>query len=621
MQKAPLFTVVSVAYNDVWALTKTAQSVFRQSCQDFEYIIVDGASGDAAPDLIRFWDNAGLVSKSVSEKDGGVYDAMNKGLDMASGDYVIFMNASDVFAEDDVLEKVAALLKDGSRDGVLGWGELNGQTWASWTEGEAFKMASLGFCHQALFVRRSLLQKNRFDDRPFKTDSDTRQLGQLFADGARISIIPEVLAIRGGEPGISANLDRTRVSICNTLTEEYPGLSEAQAEMLLAFRRGCKNPEQVLALLAKADARLAEHLAYTILDTLFQRQSKALTPALVDQLMEAAFKVLKADQAGKGRQDIQNLTYVQGRREALLQASAEDKRDLDRSVAKFEGEENNRIKKAHATFKMGDASKPTDMVVSMTSFPKRIKTVHFAIQSLMEQTYRPASIHLWLGRDEIPNENWLPGRLRALIERGLQVHFSDRTFYQYDKYLHNAALNADAPFVIVDDDVIYPPNSMEHLWEAHLKHPTSVVANRCHQMEMSATGDLTSYTEWEREVQAPAPSLQLLPTGAGGVLYPKGFLTDPNAVDVGKILSCAPYADDIWLKAIALSRGIPTVSTKLSHGSDWYHRYTPSMMAGTLMATNVNRGLNDTQVKACMNWVSQVRPTWKTEFQHNGGLS
>jgi len=621
MPDSPLFSVISVAWNDVWALSKTAQSVFKQSCRDLEYIMVDGASADGTTNLIDFWAKQGFVDKFVSEKDSGVYDAMNKGLRMATGEYVLFMNASDVFADGAVLERVGALLTAGDLDGLMGWGELNNQIWASWSETEAYKMSSLGFCHQALFVRRKLLLDCLFDDRRSQTDSDTRQLGRLFAKGARISILPEVLAIRGGAPGISADLERTRISILNTLAEEYPDLSQPDAEALVAFRRECTEPEAILALMQRADKRTADHLAYMVLDTLFQRPSVKLDEAQINILLDAAFAQLNADRAGKGHDDIRRLGLAQSRRDALMRDKTEAVRTLDRSVAKFEGEENNRIKKAHANFRLGDDARQTEMVVSMTSFPARIKTVHFAIQSLLEQTCRPRVIQLWLGKDEIPNENWLPGRLRALTERGLEIHFSERTFYQYDKYLHNAGLNADAPFVIVDDDVIYPPNSLEHLWEAHLKHPEAVVGNRCHQMDMDAEGKLTPYRDWKREVQAPAPSLQLLPTGAGGVLYPPGFLTDPNATDTRKLLACAPYADDIWLKAIALSRGIPTVATALSQGSEWYHRYTPTMMEGTLMETNVNRGLNDTQVRASMDWVAQLRPDWQAEFQANGSAS
>ncbi|MCP5979077.1 hypothetical protein NL364_31755, partial [Klebsiella pneumoniae] len=74
-----------------------------------------------------------------------------------------------------------------------------------------------------------------------------------------------------------------------------------------------------------------------------------------------------------------------------------------------------------------------------------------------------------------------------------------RTFHQYDKFLHNAALNAAAPFVIVDDDVIYPPEALAHLCEMHRLHPHAVIGNRCHSMGIEE-GAIAPYRLWQREV-------------------------------------------------------------------------------------------------------------------------
>lgn len=621
MTDTPFFSVVSVAYNDAWALMKTARSVFGQSFEDFEYIVVDGGSSDHTQELVAFWEAAGLVTCALSEPDTGVYNAMNKGLGLARGEVVLFLNASDIFADDGVLARVHRQFRDDpALDGVLGWGELKGQYWTSWTESEAVKMASLGFCHQALYVRRARLAAHPFDERRFKTDSDTLQLGRLYADGADIAILPEVLAIRGGEPGISADLERTRVSIVATLTEDYPGLDADDAEAVLAFRRRCEDPDRIAALMARADgagdARLARHLACMVLDTLFQRPSAQLAEDRAAALMaQAADLLMDGDETGRGAEDVARLVHVQNRRADLLDQARTARQELTAATAKFETEEARRIETAQAAYDLGPAGQPSEMVVSLTTFPARLGTVHLAIRSLLEQTRRPAAIHLWLGRDEIPSHNWLPGKLRELEREGLEVHFADRTFHQYDKILHNAALNADAAFVIVDDDVIYPPLALDHLWSGHQAHPEAVIANRCHGMVIDGAGAFAPYRDWPREVRRPEPALSLLPTGAGGVLYPPGCLTDPRMTDIAALLAHAPYADDIWLKFCALAQGRPTFATALSRGSDWYHRYTPTMRAGTLMDINVSRGLNDLQIARAAAWLDGQRPGWRAALQ------
>jgi putative colanic acid biosynthesis glycosyltransferase len=101
-----LISIVTVAYNDLENLKRTARSVQQQAFDDFEWIVVDGGSRDGTP----AWLEAGVLrlTRWTSERDRGIYDAMNKGLDAAAGDYVLFLNAGDTLAEDDTLAVVAA---------------------------------------------------------------------------------------------------------------------------------------------------------------------------------------------------------------------------------------------------------------------------------------------------------------------------------------------------------------------------------------------------------------------------------------------------------------------------------------------------------------------------------
>jgi glycosyltransferase involved in cell wall biosynthesis len=98
----PKVSVITVCFNDAENLQATIASVLRQSYPNIEFIIVDGGSRDSTVEVIRR--HEGRVSKWVSEKDAGIYDAMNKGLRLATGDYLIFMNAGDAFHADDAVE-------------------------------------------------------------------------------------------------------------------------------------------------------------------------------------------------------------------------------------------------------------------------------------------------------------------------------------------------------------------------------------------------------------------------------------------------------------------------------------------------------------------------------------
>lgn len=99
----PLISVVTVCFNAVRDIEKTILSVINQTYQNIEYIIIDGGSTDGTVDIIKKY--AGHITYWVSEPDKGIYDAMNKGIKVATGEWINFMNAGDVFYDDSVVEK------------------------------------------------------------------------------------------------------------------------------------------------------------------------------------------------------------------------------------------------------------------------------------------------------------------------------------------------------------------------------------------------------------------------------------------------------------------------------------------------------------------------------------
>ena len=96
-------SIITINFNDALGLEKTIQSVINQTFKDFEYIVVDGASTDGSVDLIHKY--ADKLTHWVSEPDSGIYNAMNKGTRMATGEYCLYLNSGDFLAADDVLEK------------------------------------------------------------------------------------------------------------------------------------------------------------------------------------------------------------------------------------------------------------------------------------------------------------------------------------------------------------------------------------------------------------------------------------------------------------------------------------------------------------------------------------
>jgi len=163
----PKFSVITVCYNAQATIEDTIQSVIAQTYHHVEYIIVDGASKDRTLSIInRYRDR---ITTVVSEPDKGLYDAMNKGLRLATGDYVCFLNAGDSFHEDDTLQQMVHTLRELTELPDVLYGEtalvdaeghfvrmrrLQAPEHLTW---HSFRQGML-VCHQAFFAKRTLAE-------------------------------------------------------------------------------------------------------------------------------------------------------------------------------------------------------------------------------------------------------------------------------------------------------------------------------------------------------------------------------------------------------------------------------------------------------------------------------
>ena len=105
MNKKPLISIITVVYNDIENIEETILSVLSQTYDNIEFIVIDGASNDGTVDVIKKYDKK--IDYWISEKDGGIFDAMNKGIKLSKGDYINFMNSGDFFTSPDLVNEVA----------------------------------------------------------------------------------------------------------------------------------------------------------------------------------------------------------------------------------------------------------------------------------------------------------------------------------------------------------------------------------------------------------------------------------------------------------------------------------------------------------------------------------
>ncbi|MNK00128.1 PGL/p-HBAD biosynthesis glycosyltransferase [compost metagenome] len=159
----PKLSVITIVYNNAKDIERTMFSVLNQSYKNIEYVIIDGASTDGTLEIIKKYENR--LAKLISEKDKGIYDAMNKGLAQATGDYVLFMNSGDEIYESDTVEKVFS--NTPNADIYYGETEMYDENWNSLGQRrhqapETFTWRSfkygMSISHQAIYIRRSLTE-------------------------------------------------------------------------------------------------------------------------------------------------------------------------------------------------------------------------------------------------------------------------------------------------------------------------------------------------------------------------------------------------------------------------------------------------------------------------------
>ncbi len=159
MPEQPLISIITVNLNDVEGLKRTMTSVFEQTFREFEYIIIDGGSTDGSKEYIER--NKDKIDYWVSEKDSGIYNAMNKGIKAANGDYLLFLNSGDWLFENAVLDKVADKLSDcdvlyGNMVKVFSDGKQHLDKGVNGREITFYTFATGNLNHQATFISKGL---------------------------------------------------------------------------------------------------------------------------------------------------------------------------------------------------------------------------------------------------------------------------------------------------------------------------------------------------------------------------------------------------------------------------------------------------------------------------------
>lgn len=234
----------------------------------------------------------------------------------------------------------------------------------------------------------------------------------------------------------------------------------------------------------------------------------------------------------------------------------------------------------------------TEVIVSLTTHSFRIYDVYLAIESIMQGTMLPNRIILWLS-EEYKNTP-LPITLQNQIKRGLEVRYC-KDIRSYTKLLPALKEFPQSAIVTIDDDIIYPIETLEYLVNAYHSSGDCICAHWVHYIPADLHSKYISILNWPMVREPIAESPFLFYEGFGGVLYPPNSL-DKEVFNEEVFLDICKYADDVWFNAMSMRKG-----TKVRYANPrpslFKYLINPNVQSIALKNVNSNdKILNDVQI-------------------------
>ena len=240
-----------------------------------------------------------------------------------------------------------------------------------------------------------------------------------------------------------------------------------------------------------------------------------------------------------------------------------------------------------------------EVVVSLTTYGKRLYEVYLTIESIMQGTLKPNRIVLWLQEDM--KSQYLPLSLKKQMDRGLEIFYT-KDIRSFKKLIPSLKKYGDSVIITIDDDVLYEYDVIEKLVNAYKDNPNHVYGNRLKRFSLDKNGLPIDYRKWCDVQNGDNPSPRNMCIGVGGVLYPPHCFPE-EVFNESVFMRLCPRADDIWFWCMANMNGFSSskVYTHNSNGVDFL--INPDVQDIALTRTNLaGRSENNMQLRSLIDY-------------------
>ncbi len=637
----PKVSIVVPCYNICRFIGQCLDSLLAQTYKNLEIICVNDGSKDHTGYIIsEYAKRDERIHHFLKENEGGGV-ARNYGFDHATGEYVFFMDGDD-FADASMIEKLLSKALEADADIVvqdfyrynnstrkaeyrygLTRGRLpeNSDTF-SWRDMPLHIFTMVIPTPWTKFYRAEFVRKNGLRFMALSTTNDVTFASLSIALARKIAYVPEAflyyrINISGSVTSQKAGkLDNVILAMLGLYNQVLalpnsdmlmPGVRRSMlSNLIFALRNYAGEPQSPHYIAYEAKLRemfrtmdifqnfapedLADHTSMAAFCSI--RDGQPLPPIQNSSIMEpqqsaaslrAELAAIKNSMSFKiGR----TLTFVPRKMRSLV---------LHPEVAarKYGGIVCGGLRRVTAPLIelvvprwrcVNLKKRKPPVIVSMTTFPARIDTIHLVVKNIFRQKVKADQVILWLAENQFPGrEAGLPKQLMRLKKSGLEIRWCDNLM-SHKKYYYACKDYPEAIIVTIDDDLEYPDNMLEQLLHSYENYPNCVSAMRTHRIKFFEDGTCKPYMAWDLESSefVDQPRMDLLGTSGAGMLIPPHTLGE-EAFNEEVILSDCLYADDLWLKVMQVLGGVKVVLAGKQRGL----HYLPNTQDVSLFQYNV----------------------------------
>ncbi len=642
-------SIVLPLYNQEKYLEECLKSVIKQTLKDIEIIIVNDGSTDSSLDIAKKFADKDNRIVIINKPNSGYGDSMNKGMDYAHGEYVGIVETDDYVSPNMFLELYKKAKKYDcdivKADYCRFFGNGRQRRFVHMNiESDLSKYGKVLSLKEdtklfhfsmtwAGIYKREFLNKNniRHNTTPGASYQDNGFWFKSYSFADKIYYIPnEFYMYRFDNPNSSINNPDKVFNSCKEFEliyeflEEHPEIKEKRLLRYYMEKFYCYKGTL---------NRIAPPYKYSFVKKMAEEFQAAKEKGEID-----------IDSMGKMGKEISDI--IQSPEKYLLAEYDKKSKTFDKDIT--QQRKKNQTEKRKLYYRLGhkigliikfikfaikygiryalriayykfkkklyrnsickgttNRIKDKEVIVSLTTYPARVKSVSLVVKSLLVQTKKPNRLLLYLAKEQFPlGEKALPYDLLELKKDGLEIVFCD-DLKPHKKYYYAMLNNPDAIIITADDDVIYKRDWLERLWKSYKKFPKAISAMRARKILFDDKGDLLPYKMYplvERDF-CNTPRMDLIATGVGGVLYPPNLM-DEELFNKNNIKELSLYTDDLWLKVMEILTDTPTVCLGINHAN-----IIGEVQDVALYKVNLEKDFNDINLRRIIQYYDEFRNT------------